>query len=360
MLVPYGDPHINYARRNAFDVGEYGIGHLANSLSLGCDCLGAIHYFDVHTVTSRGEVVQIDNAICMHEEDYGILWKHTDWRTEQVEVRRSRRLVVSSISTVGNYEYGFFWYFYLDGTIAFEIKLTGIINTGALAPGETRKYGTLVAPGLYGPIHQHIFNVRLDMALDGHHNSVYEINTCAEPPGPDNPYGNAYYAEATQLKSESEARRTLDQHSARYWKITNPNVRNSLGEPVAYKLMPGENAFPFVHPDSCVRRRAGFIDYHFWATAYHPQELYAAGDYPNQSSPDQEHGLPAYAGQNRPLDNTRLTVWYNMNSHHVVRPEDWPVMPVSTIGFQLKPVGFFERNPAIALPPRHSKQSCRV
>jgi primary-amine oxidase len=360
MVVPYGDPHINYARRNAFDVGEYGIGHLANSLTLGCDCLGVIHYFDAHTVTSRGEVVEIENAVCLHEEDYGILWKHTDWRTEACEVRRSRRLVVSSISTVGNYEYGFFWYFYLDGTIQFEIKLTGIINTGALAPGETRRYGTLVAPGLYGPIHQHIFNVRLDMALDGPDNSVYEVNTRAEPMGPDNPYGNAFYAEATQLKTEREARRTLDQRSARYWKITNPGVVNALGEPVAYKLMPGENAFPFIQPDSSVRRRAGFIDYHFWATAYHPRELYAAGDYPNQSSPEHAHGLAAYSEQNRPLDNTSLTVWYTMNSHHVVRPEDWPVMPVSYIGFQLKPVGFFDRNPALALPPRHSRQSCEV
>ena len=58
------------------------------------------------------------NAICLHEEDYGLLWKHIDWRTDYTEVRRSRRLVVSFIATVGNYEYGFYWYFYQDGTIA--------------------------------------------------------------------------------------------------------------------------------------------------------------------------------------------------------------------------------------------------
>lgn len=68
----------------------------------------------------------------MHEEDYGILWKHTDRRDGQPEVRRSRRLVASSVSTVENYEYGFFWYLYQDGNIKFEIKLTGILSPAAV------------------------------------------------------------------------------------------------------------------------------------------------------------------------------------------------------------------------------------
>ena len=147
MVVPYGEPGTDHYRKNAFDAGEYGIGSLTNSLTLGCDCLGEIYYFDADLNTGRGEAFTIPNAVCMHEEDYGILWKHTDWRTGQVEVRRSRRLVISSIATVGNYEYGFFWYFYQDGTIQLEIKLTGIINTAGIAGGETPKHGTLVAPG---------------------------------------------------------------------------------------------------------------------------------------------------------------------------------------------------------------------
>ena len=177
MVVPYGDPHPNHNRKNAFDVGEYGIGTLANALELGCDCLGEIRYFDTYMATSRGDVTKMPNVVCMHEEDFGILWKHVDWRTGQTEVRRSRRLVVSFIATVGNYEYGFFWYFYQDGTIQYEVKLTGIINTGALPLGETRPYGTLVAPGLYAPNHLHHFNVRLDMMVDGVQNSIYEVHS---------------------------------------------------------------------------------------------------------------------------------------------------------------------------------------
>lgn len=148
MVVPYGDPGESSYRKNAFDIGEFGIGTMANSLVLGCDCLGTVRYFDVHVCDSRGRPVSLKNAVCLHEEDAGLLWKHTDWRTGQTETRRSRRLVVSFIATVGNYDYGFYWNFYQDGTIQCEVKLTGIVNTTALKPGEQSRFGSEVAPRL--------------------------------------------------------------------------------------------------------------------------------------------------------------------------------------------------------------------
>jgi primary-amine oxidase len=348
MVVPYGDPHPNHYRKNAFDVGEYGIGMLANALELGCDCLGDTRYFDACMTDSRGQVVRLRNAICMHEEDCGILWKHMDWRTNRTEVRRSRRLVVSFIATVGNYEYGFYWYFYQDGTLQFEIKMTGILNTGALPDGQTRKYGTLVAPRLYAPNHQHFFNVRLDMMVDGLRNSVYEVHTEAEPMGPENPLGNAFYEQSTLLRTEAEGQQLTDAQCARYWKIVNPTVLNSLGQPVAYKLMPGENVLPFVHPEASVTRRAAFITKHLWVTPYHPAEKYATGDYPNQHPGGA--GLPEWTQANRAIEHTDLVLWYTIGMHHIPRPEEWPVMPVSSLGFSLKPLGFFDRNPALDVP----------
>lgn len=349
MVVPYGDPRPHHYRKNAFDVGEYGVGTLANSLKLGCDCLGEIHYFDAFMTNSRGQVATIENAVCLHEEDFGILWKHVDWRTEQTEVRRSRRLVVSFIATVGNYEYGFFWYFYQDGSIQYEVKLTGIINTAAANLGEIPKYGTLVAPQLNAPIHQHFFNVRLDMSVDGENNSVYEVNTEAEPIGADNPYGNAFFAKSTLLPTESEAQRIINPFSGRYWKVVNPSSLNSLGQPVGYKLVPGDNILPFAHPEASVIKRAGFMTKHLWVTPYQLDEQYAAGDYPNQHPGDE--GLPRWTQANRSIDNTDVVLWYTFGQNHVTRPEDFPVMPVSYIGFMLKPVGFFDANPAIDLPP---------
>ncbi|RSL30317.1 primary-amine oxidase [Salibacterium salarium] len=359
MVVPYADPEDPVSRNNAFDAGEYGIGMLANSLELGCDCLGEIRYFDGVVSNSKGEAAVIPNAICLHEEDYGILWKHTDWRTDHVEVRRSRRLVLSSISTVGNYEYGFFWCFYQDGNIEFEVKLTGILHTQALEPGETSLYGNLVAPQLYAPHHQHFFNVRLDMMIDGVQNTVSEVNTEQCPADENNPYKNAFVPKTTAFTSEQESIRDVNTASARYWKVSNPNKTNIVGAPVSYKLFPGENCFPYAHEDSSILQRAGFLKHHMHVTPYKEDERYASGDYPNQHPGGA--GLTTWMEQDRSIENDDVVVWYTMGHHHITRPEDWPVMPVAYMGFSLKPVGFFDQNPAIDVPPskpKHQADHC--
>jgi len=350
MVVPYGDPAPTQRRKNAFDVGEYGMGMCANSLELGCDCLGLIRYFDAHLCDSRGRPLTIKNAICMHEEDFGILWKHTDRRLpDKPEVRRSRRLVVSSISTVENYEYGFFWYLYQDGTIQLEVKLTGILSLGAAHPGETPKYGALVAPQVYAPNHQHFFNVRLDFDIDGGANTVYRLDVVPDPIDDKNPYENAFHVEATPLRKEKDARGHLNLETARTWKIVNPGVRNAVGEPVGYKFLPGDNSFPFGSPNAWWRKRAGFVNHHVWVTPYSPEEKYGAGDYPNQSRGGD--GLIRWTEQDRPIENTDIVLWYTMGHTHIPRPEDYPVMPTAYIGFTLKPNGFFTANPANDVPP---------
>jgi primary-amine oxidase len=347
MVVPYGDPNPTHWRKNAFDEGEYGIGMLANSLELGCDCLGEIHYFDAVLADNKGQPLILHNAVCMHEEDFNIAWKHFDFHTDRTEVRRRLRLVLSSITTVGNYEYGMFWYFYEDGSIELEMKSTGIVSTGAVQQGETPEFGTLIAPGLYAPNHQHFFCFRLDMAVDGLSNAVYEVNSGAAPPE-QNPHGNAWRLTETLLSRESEAQRTIDPLAGRHWKVTNPEVRNTLGQPVAYRLMPGSNIGPFFTEGSAISRRAGFATKHLWVTPFDPAERYAAGDYPNQHPGGD--GLPRYTQADRPLEGQDLVLWYVLGSHHPVRAEDWPVMPVTGASFMLQPVGFFDGNPALDLP----------
>jgi primary-amine oxidase len=349
MYVPYGDPAPTHRFKNVFDQGEYGVGWLANSLVLGCDCVGHIHYFDGVVNDNDGGSVVIPNAVCMHEEDAGIGWKHMDFRTEATQVRRRRRLVISSVATVGNYEYGYFWYLYTDGTIEYEIKLTGVISTGAIAEGETPRHGTLVAPGLYGPHHQHFFCVRLDMAVDGAKNTVVEIDSVPSAPGPHNLHGNAWETRRTVLANEQEARRDIDTGRARYWKIESAERKSALGAPTSYALMPGSNVSPIYSPDAVYAKRAGFTEHQLWVTAYDPTQRFAAGDYPYQQQVST--GLPEFGKGERSLEGTDVVVWYTIGAHHVVRPEDWPVMPVSTVGFMLRPNGFFDGNPALDYPP---------
>ena len=349
MVVPYGDPSPTHYFKNAFDAGENGVGLSTSSLRLGCDCVGEIHYFDAVVHDADGEPITIPNAICMHEEDYGVLWRRIEWRTGEGEVRRSRRLVISSFAAIGNYDYGFFWYLYQDGTIAHEVKLTGVLSTGAVAPHARPRHGVLVAPGLNAMVHQHYFSVRLDLDIDGLENTVEEVWTESVLPGPANPHGNAFAAHRRPLLTEIEARRRVDPASARWWEIINPGVRHRLGEPVGYRLIPGETAVPYAQADAAVLKRAGFITNHLWVTPYEPSERYAAGEYPSQHPGGA--GLPEWNAQDRPMRNRDVVVWYTFGHHHVPRPEDWPVMPVAMIGFTLKPVAFFERNPALDVPP---------
>jgi primary-amine oxidase len=346
MVVPYADPSPVRFWQNYFDAGEYLLGNQVNALELGCDCLGEIHYFDAVLADSDGRPENRPNAICMHEEDYGVLWKHTDLFTEAKETRRQRRLVISFFATIGNYDYGFYWYLYLDGTVQLEVKATGVVFTSAYTPGS--EYASEIAPGLGAPYHQHLFSARLDMMLDGTANAVDELDVRRIPVGPDNPYGNAFTRTATRLTREREAARTADASVGRVWRISNPTSHNRLGQDVAYVLRPESQPVLLADDTSSIARRAAFATRHLWVTRYHPAERYPAGDQINQHRGGA--GLPAFVAQDRDIDGQDIVVWHTFGATHFPRPEDWPVMPVEYSGFTLKPAGFFDRNPTLDVP----------
>ncbi|KAH9720413.1 Amine oxidase [Citrus sinensis] len=326
MVVPYGDPNEPHYRKNAFDAGEDGLGKNAHSLKKGCDCLGYIKYFDAHFTNFTGGVETIENCVCLHEEDHGMLWKHQDWRTGFAE----------------------------DGKIEAEVKLTGVLSLGALQPGESRKYGTMIAPSLYAPVHQHFFIARMDMEVDCKpgeaFNQVVEVDVKVEKPGGSNVHNNAFYAEETLLKSEMQAMRDCNPLTARHWIVRNTRTVNRTGQLTGYKLVPGSNCLPLAGPDATVFRRAAFLKHNLWVTAYARDEMFPGGEFPNQN-PRIGEGLPAWVKQNRPLEESDIVLWYVFGITHVPRLEDWPVMPVERIGFMLMPHGFFNCSPAVDVPP---------
>ena len=349
MVVPYGDTDPMHRWKHVLDAGEASIGNCVNSLMLGCDCLGEIRYLDHVAINPNGAARRVERAICIHEEDYGILWKHHDGHSQTTEVRRSRRLVVSTFHTVGNYEYGFYWYLYLDGTIQMEVKLTGIVGVSAVPSGKERpEFAPLIAPNLASPIHQHLFCFRLDFDLDGPVNSVYELNTEPLPVGEDNPDSTAFRSVARLLGSEAQAQRNVDVARSRSWKVVNPNRLNRLGAPVAYRLLPGATPTLLAAPRSKVAARAGFARHNLWVTRFDESEINAAGDHPNLHPGGA--GLPAWTQADRSIEETDIVLWHTVGVTHLPRPEDWPVMPVEYCGFMLQPVGFFDRNPALDLP----------
>lgn len=347
MVVPYGDTTPTRYWISYFDAGEYLLGKNANHLELGCDCLGVIHYTDGFVADDHGNPMRIPNVICMHEEDYGILWKHTEPAVGP-EVRRSRRLVVSYFSTIGNYDYGFYWYFYLDGSIQVEAKATGIVFAGGGIPGTRDPHATEIAPGVFAPVHQHLFSARLDVAIDGEDNRLVEVDATRIPMGEDNPFGNAFTWTETPLLTEQTAKREADTSVARVWEVQSASRTNHVGKPTAYHLLPQPTALLMADPASSVAARAAFATKHLWGTAYDRDERWPGGTYPNGHQGGA--GLPAYTADDRSLDGTDIVLWHTFGLTHIPRPEDWPIMPVDYAGFWFKPYGFLDVNPAMDVP----------
>lgn len=348
MVVPYGDPSPIRSWQNYFDTGEYLVGQYANSLELGCDCLGDITYLSPVVSDAFGNPREIRNGICMHEEDWGILSKHSDMYTGINYTRRNRRLVISFFTTIGNYDYGFYWYLYLDGTIEFEAKATGVVFTSAFPEGGSDNISQL-APGLGAPFHQHLFSARLDMAIDGFTNRVEEEDVVRQAMGEGNERGNAFSRKRTVLTRESEGVREADARSGRTWIISNPESRNRLGEPVGYKLHSENQPTLLADPGSSIARRAAFATKDVWVTRYSgDEERYPTGDFVNQHAGGE--GLPAYIAQDRDIDGQDIVLWHTFGLTHFPRVEDWPIMPVDTVGFKLRPEGFFDRSPVLDVP----------
>jgi len=328
------------------------MGRLASSIEPSTDAPPNATLIDVTYAGDNGKPYTLPRAVGIYERDGGILWKHYESYSKTNESRRARQLVIFFIATIGNYDYSINWIFHQDGTLELDAALTGIMlpkgvrETKAVPHGA--QPGHLVSANVVAPHHQHFFNFRLDFDVDGPSNAVHEMNTRALAAGPANPSLNGMIMEETGLATEATAQRRMNMTSARTWSIVNQQEQNALGHHTSYILVPGANSIPYVAPTSQVRRRAAFVNQHFWATRYRQDEMYAAGPYPNQSLGGA--GLPQWIGNNEPLSNQDVVVWYTMGITHIPRPEEWPVMPVTHVGFKMIPGGFFSQNPALDVP----------
>jgi primary-amine oxidase len=364
MVVPYGDPDETWSFRNAFDVGEYDIGRAVTTLRVGREVPDNARVLGAVLASEFGKPDVRPAAVALYERDGGLLWTHTDWFSGKVETRRDRQLVLQTLYTVGNYEYVLMWIFHQDGALELRLELTGVVlakgvpaaacpvcrqlpdEAGKTVPAGADRYGTLVAPNVVAVNHQHFFCFRLDLDVDGVKNSVAETEVV--PAGGANPEGNAFVVQQKLWRSEREAEGDLKPGGRRCWKVFNPNRTTALGHFPAYVLEPGGNIVPHAQPGSSLRNRAPFLEHHLFATRQKPDEMHPAGDYPNQS--EGGAGLPRFRADDEALANEDVVLWYTMGVSHTPRPEEWPVMPASAVGFRLLPDGFFTRNPALDVP----------
>ncbi|KAI8675694.1 Amine oxidase [Fusarium keratoplasticum] len=353
MTVPYADPRQPYIRKQAFDLGDIGLGMTSNCLTLGCDCLGVIRYFDGFRVNAKGETVKMKNVICMHEIDNGIGWKHTNYRNATSSVVRDRRLVIQCTATVSNYEYILMWTLDQAANIHCEVRATGIVSTMPVNDGVKLPWMTRVADGVGAAYHQHLFNLRIDPAIDGFSNTIAYEDSERTPEDPVlDPYGVGYYAKVTEI--ERPGGYDLDVNKSRVYKMINPSSINPIsGKPAGYKLHAHPSQMMLMRPHAPGAKRALFGSKPIWVTKYQDGELYAAGEFTNQSAADS--GLAVWAKRDENVKDTDVVLWHSFGLTHNPRPEDFPVMPMEMIKVELRPTSFFTMNPSNDVPRSNQK-----
>ena len=358
LFVPYMDPGAGWYFRTYLDVGEFNLGITAASLRRGVDCPKTASYMNEVFATAKGRSYGRKDVACIFERATGdVSWRHLDWLGKINETRKATELVVRFVAAVANYDYVFDWRFALDGSLTIAVGATGIeqvkgvLTANAAAPHSEQDlaHGTLVAPHTLAVNHSHFFVFRLDLDVDGTTNNFLVERLITKRPEESGPRKSYWAVEARRAQRETEARLDMDSARPSQWRVLSEKRQNAWGYPTSYELVPGVNTVSLLSPDDPPRRRANFIDHQLWVTPYRPEERYAAGTFPNQS-PGGE-GLAAWTAADRPIDNRDIVLWHTVGLQHVVRAEDWPVLPLVWRSFKLRPLNFFDRNPALDLPP---------
>ena len=351
LFVPYMDPSEPWNYQGYFDLGTYpsSFGGIASSLTPGVECPEYGVMFGSVVVQENGRPRQRARTSCIFERSAGdVAWRHTRDGGLNNETRVKRDLVLRMYMNAGNYDYLFDWTFQQDGTIKVSLGATGMdqVKVAAGTP-QDETYGRLIAQRLVGVNHSHFFSFRLDMDVDGPANSLLVDRLATERLPESNPRRSVWTATTTEARREADAQRMSSMSAPEIWRIVNPSVKSAWSGAPGYEIE-GMGAMSLLSPDDYMQKRAGFTNHTLWVTPFNANELYAAGDYPSVSTAGD--GLPKWTSANRNVANTDVVAWLTLGFHHVPRPEDWPVMPVAWHSFELRPVGFFSRNPSIDLP----------
>jgi primary-amine oxidase len=352
MMVPYGDPDAAWLYKIFMDAGEYGVGLSTRSLNVGSDVPKNATLFDAAINDTQGKAQIIKNSFALFERYADPEWSHNG------DARERRELVLRAIATIGNYDYVLDWVFLQNGSIKLMAGATGLAQVKAVesktmddktAVSDTRN-GKLVDANIVAPTHQHIFSYRLDLDVDGESNSVGEILPKAiTVKNPEFARSEMITVEKT-YKVEQEAIQKFDPDKIVL--VTNTSKENKLGYPTGYQVMPyagGTHPFmeePLFTKTDYVLKRAEFINNHIWVTPYKKDELYSEGKY---TTHNKDTGLGLWTQQNRSIENKDTVVWLTTGTTHVMRAEEFPIMPTEWVTAMIKPFNFFNETPTLDL-----------
>lgn len=359
VYVPYGDPADEWYERAFLDAAEFNVGKLGVMLRPGYDCPSNAVYRDFVYASETGEPVTLENAVCLYETGEGIDWTHYELNSDDRLVKPKKELVLKFLTAIGNYDYVYEWRLRDDGTIKVATGATGIVEAKAvhthdlanvshdhkhapLPENADTKHGRMVDHNLVAPHHQHIYNFRLDLDVDGRQNSFVETRPELTYETINGKTRGAMTTRSQRFDAELEARRIYDDMTI--WQVVSSTTSNKLGMPAGYLLKGAGNTKPLVGAD-WRKRKAGYLDAHLYVTPYTPNELYPGGYYPTWN--EGQDGLQRWTAANRNIKDTDIVLWYTAGITHVVRPEEWPIMPTEWVSFELRPSNFFNANPGL-------------
>ncbi|XP_061340197.1 primary amine oxidase-like [Gastrolobium bilobum] len=365
LFVPYQDPSEEWYYKTFFDAGEFGFGQSMVSLEPLQDCPPHAQFFDVYYAGRDGTPQHLENAFCVFENYGAINWRHTETGIPNEEIREVRSdvsLVVRSVVTVGNYDNVMDWEFKTSGSIKPEISLSGMLEIKAVDvkhKDEMKQdmHGTLVSEHSVGVYHDHYYIYHLDFDIDGVDNSFVKTNLKTVKVTDNSSKRKSYWTTETQVvKTETDAKTKLGMSPSEL-ALVNPNKKTSTGNDIGYRLIPNAAAHPLLIEDDYPQTRGAFTNYNIWVTPYNRTEKWAGGLYVDQSRG--EDTLAIWTKMNRSIENKDIVLWYVVGIHHVPCQEDFPLMPLLSTGFELRPNNFFERNPVLkTLSPKHVLYGC--
>lgn len=364
MIVPYGDPDVGWYFKAYLDSGDYGMGTLTSSLVRGKDVPSNAVMLNETIPDYTGAPMEIPRAIAIFERYAGPEYKHQEMGKPNVSAER-RELVVRWVSTVGNYDYIFDWVFHQNGTIGIDAGATGIEAVKGVqaktmhdpSAKDDTKYGTLIDHNIVGTTHQHIYNFRLDMDVDGTNNRMVAMDPEVKPNTAGGPRTSTMQVNQYTIDTEQQAAQKFDPGTIRL--LSNTTKENRMGNPVSYQIIPYAGG---THPvatganfakDEWIYHRLSFMDKQLWVTRYHPNEMYPEGKFPNRSIHDE--GLGKYSKDNENLNDQDNVVWMTTGTTHVARAEEWPIMPTEWVHTLLKPWNFFDETPTLGKKKDESK-----
>ncbi|CAL9108445.1 unnamed protein product [Musa acuminata var. zebrina] len=358
IFVPYMDPSEEWYYKTFFDVGEFGFGLLAAPLEPMTDCPANAAFMDAYITDRDGLPIKQSNAFCVFERYSGdASWRHTEFGIPgQVitEVRPEVSLVVRMVSAIGNYDYVIDWEFKTSGSIKLGVSLTGILEMKGTQYTHADQisgdqHGTLLAANTMGVYHDHFVTFHLDLDVDGPDNSFVKSKLKTVRVTDDSSPRRSYWTVAKETaRTEADALVELGAEPAELL-VVNPSKKTKMGNDVGYRLIShGATAASLLSDDDYPQIRASYSKKQVRVTAYNKSEKWAAGLYADESRGDDN--LAAWTARNRVIENTDIVLWYTVGVHHVPYQEDFPVMPLLSGGFELRPANFFESNPLIKTP----------